>query len=225
MRRTFVVASLAGAVALAGLLVLLRPGSSPAKPGKEGGDPAVGKPAEQLPMGNIILYRSGVGYSQREGKVTGNTRIDLSFPASDINDLLKSMVLRDLGGGHVSAVSYDSQDPVDKTLKSFAINLIGNPSFSAILNQARGEKVEAVLQQSNATQPGTLTGVIMGVEAQKQPVGKDAVVEVELLNLWCAEGVRSVKLADVQRLRFLNPVLDSEVKKALETLALSHDTQ
>jgi hypothetical protein len=225
MRRTFVAVSLAGVIILAGLVVLLRAGPSPAKPGKDGAEPAVVKPAAQLPIGNIILYSSGVGYFQREGKVVGNTRIDLSFPAQDINDLLKSMVLRDLQGGHVSAVSYDSHDPVDKTLKSFAINLNGNPSFSAILNQARGEKVEAVLQQSNATQPGTLTGVIMGVEAQKQPVGKDAVVEVELLNLWCAEGVRSVKLAEVQRLRFLNPVMDSEVKKALETLALSHDTQ
>src|SRR5207247_5078692 len=92
-------------------------------------------------------------------------------------------------------------------------------------NQARGEKVEAVLQQSNATQPGTLTGSIVGVEKQKQPVGKDGTVEVEMINLWCAEGLRSVKLADVQRLRFLNPIMDSEVKKALEVLAMSHDTQ
>ena len=37
--------------------------------------------------------------------------------------------------------------------------------------------------------------------------------------------MRSVKLADVQRVRFLNPIMDSEVRKALETLALSHDTQ
>jgi hypothetical protein len=34
-----------------------------------------------------------------------------------------------------------------------------------------------------------------------------------------------VKLADVQRVRFLNPVMDNEVRKALETLTLSHDTQ
>src|SRR5262249_17215014 len=34
-----------------------------------------------------------------------------------------------------------------------------------------------------------------------------------------------LKLSEVQRVRFLNPVLDSEIKKALETLALSHDTQ
>src|SRR5215469_17421182 len=46
-----------------------------------------------------------------------------------------------------------------------------------------------------------------------------------MLNLWCADGMRSLKLSEVQRVRFLNPVLDSEIKKALETLALSHDTQ
>jgi hypothetical protein len=170
------------------------------------------------------LFSSGVGYFQREGDITGSTRVDLSFPVQDINDLIKSMVLQDLGGGHVSAVSYDSQAPVEKTLRSFAINLTGNPTFSGILNQARGEKVEAILQQTNVTQPANLTGVILGVETQRQPAGQQ-VVETEFLNMWCAEGMRSVKLGEVQRIRFLNPVVDSEVKKALETLALSHDTQ
>ena len=46
-----------------------------------------------------------------------------------------------------------------------------------------------------------------------------------MLNLWCADGMRSVKLSEVQRVRFLNPIMDSEVRKALETLTLSHDTQ
>src|SRR5437762_446704 len=32
-------------------------------------------------------------------------------------------------------------------------------------------------------------------------------------------------MTDLQRIRFLNPVMDSEFRKALETLALSHDTQ
>src|SRR5207249_4669913 len=138
-----------------------------------------------------------------------NARVDLTFPAQDINDLLKSMVLQDLGGGTVSAVSYDSQAPIEKTLQSFAVNLTGNPSFGAILSQARGEKVEVTLQQGNAAQPGNVTGSVIGVEKQKHQVGKDGIVENEMLNLWCAEGMRSVKLADVQRLRFLNPTLDS----------------
>jgi hypothetical protein len=134
-------------------------------------------------------------------------------------------VLRDLDGGHVSAVSYDSNAPVEKTLKSFAVDLSANPGFGQILNQARGEKVEVVLNQANAGQPGTMTGSVVGVERQKQASGKDATVEVELLNMWCADGLRSVKVSDVQRVRFLNPVMDNEVRKALETLTLSHDTQ
>src|SRR5262249_49342110 len=45
------------------------------------------------------------------------------------------------------------------------------------------------------------------------------------LNLSTADGIRSVKLADVQRIRFLNPLIDNEFRRALDVLALSHDTQ
>jgi len=222
MRRTLLLAPLAGALAVGGFFAL-RPSPSPA------GDPApapaaqVGGPA--LPVAQAILYSSGVGYFQREGNVEGNTRVDLTFPIQDINDLLKSMVLQDLGGGLISAVSYDSQAPIEKTLQSFAVNLTGNPGFGAVLAQARGEKVEVTQQQGNAAQPGNVTGSIIGVEKQHQQVGKDGIVENEMLNLWCAEGMRSVKLADVQRIRFLNPVLEGEFRRALETLAQAHDTQ
>jgi hypothetical protein len=221
MRRSLLFTSLAGATALSTVLALKS--FSPAKPGDA--EPAVAAAAAttQLPISQVVLFSSGVGYFQREGQVEGSSRVDLSFPVQDINDLLKSMVVQDLGNGHVSAVSYDSQAPVEKTLRSFAINLTGNPTFGQILNQARGEKVEAVLQQST-TQPGTMTGVVLGVEKKKEAVGKE-VVDAEFINLWCAEGMRSIKMSDVQRVRFLNPVMDSEVKKALETLALSHDTQ
>ncbi|HMF13664.1 MAG TPA: DUF4139 domain-containing protein, partial [Gemmataceae bacterium] len=109
--------------------------------------------------------------------------------------------------------------------KSFAINLTSNPGYGQILNQARGEKVEVVSQTAGNTQPGTLTGTILGVEPKEEAVSKDKVVHVEMLNLWCAEGMRSVKLADVTRVRFLNPVMENEVKRALEVLSLSHDTQ
>src|SRR2546421_2300546 len=161
MRRAYLVAAVAG-LAVTAALFFYRP--SPAEPPKTGQNDTPTPRAIQLPIGQVVLFSSGVGYFQREGAVEGNARIDLSFPVTDINDLLKSMVLRDMDGGHISAVSYDSHDPVERTLKSFAVNLNANPTFSAILNQARGEKIEVTLQQSNATQPGTLTGVIMGVE-------------------------------------------------------------
>jgi hypothetical protein len=179
---------------------------------------------EQLPIAQVVLFSSGVGYFQREGVIEGTQRIDLTFPTENVNDLIKSMTLRDIDGGVITAVSYESNVPVERTLKSFAINLTGNPNFSAIINQARGEKAEVFLQQTSATQPGTLTGSIVGVEKKNTTAGKE-VVEVECLNLWCADGLHSVKLSEVQRIRFLNAVVESEFKKALETLALGHDSQ
>src|SRR4051812_44933926 len=124
------------------------------------------------------------------------------------------MVLRDLDGGQVSAVAYDSAAPIERTLRSFALDLTANPALSDLLNQARGEKVEVALQQGASGQPGSLSGTVVGIERQRQPAGKDASVEVALLNLWCSDGLRTVKLADVQRLRFLNPVLDGGVRQA-----------
>src|SRR5207253_5145160 len=133
-------ATVAGALALGGFFAL-KPSNPPAGPAEA---PAPAAPAAwpQLPVAQAILYSSGVGYFQREGMVEGSTRVDLTFPVQDVNDLLKSMVLQDLGGGVISAVSYDSQAPVERILQSFAVNLTGNPGFGAILGQARGEKVE-----------------------------------------------------------------------------------
>src|SRR3954466_4727141 len=80
----------------------------------------------QLPLSQVVLFSSGVGYFQREGQVTDDARIDLTFDARDVNDLIKSMVLRDLDKGHVTAVSYDSNAPVERTLRSYAVDLTGN---------------------------------------------------------------------------------------------------
>jgi hypothetical protein len=222
MRRKWLLAPAAGVAALSAALVVshARPPADP--PGKPADPPAPGGAA--LPVTQVVLFSSGVGYFQREGPVEGTQRVDLRFPAAEVNDLLKSLVVRDLGGGHVTAVSYDSNAPVERTLQSFALNLQGNPPLAALLNQARGEKVEVVLLPA-AGQPGNLAGSIVGVERQKQPAGKDGTVEVDVLNLWGADGLRALKLPEVQRVRFLNPLVEGELKKALEALAQSHDAQ
>src|SRR5881628_3093994 len=187
MRKLYVVAGVTVA-AVAAVLLVVPPRSSPAARTEEKTKESGKSPtAALLPVAQVVLFSSGVGYFQREGVIDGTQRIDLTFPAQDINDLIKSMTLRDMDGGQVTAVSYDSNVPVERTLQSFAVNLTGNPNFAAILNQARGEKVEVVLQQANAGQPGTLTGSIVGVEKKKITAGKD-VVDVECLNLWCADG-------------------------------------
>ncbi|MBM4069697.1 MAG: DUF4139 domain-containing protein [Planctomycetes bacterium] len=193
--------------------------------GQQGQAPVNGKPAEgPLPIKQVVLFNSGVGYFQREGEVDGNARVELTFPVGDINDLLKSLVLQDLGGGKVSTVSYDSQDPIDKTLRSFALDLTGNPTFGQILNQARGEKIEITLRDK-APPFSKVTGTIVGMESHRKQV-KDQVFEAELLNITSAgKGLQSIRMEEVLGVRFLNQTLDREFQRALQVLAASHDVQ
>ncbi len=191
------------------------------------GEAAAGKgaaPESPLPIRQVVLFNSGVGYMQREGDVNGDAKIDLSFPTSDINDLLKSLVLQDLGGGRVSTVSYDSHDPLDKILRSFAIDLNSNPTFGQILNQARGEKIEVQLLGKDKAIPQKITGQIVGMEV-KQGREKEGPIALDFLNLSGADGLQSIPLDQVLGVRFLNPVLENEFQRALKVLAGSHDTQ
>jgi hypothetical protein len=188
---------------------------------KKADDP---KAAVTLPITQVVMFNSGVGYFARSGKVTDDARVDLTFPETDINDLLKSMTLQDLDGGRVSAVSYDSREPVARTLSSFAINLNNQPTLSGILTQARGEKIDVVMQPGATNQPGNLSGTIVGIETQKVAVGPSQ-IDAQMLNILTAEGLRCIRMSDVQRVRFTNPVLEAELKRGLDVLALSHDTQ
>jgi hypothetical protein len=224
MGRKWLLACVAGAALAAGAAWALLPSRSPAGPAGTAPDGPPAARAESLPVCRVVLFSSGVGHFLREGQVEGDARVDLAFPVQDVNDLLKSMVLLDQDGGQVRAVSYDSSAPLERTLKSFAVDLTANPSYAQLLQQARGEKVEVSLSQAAGGQPATLTGTVIGTERQKQATGKEP-IDVDVLNLWCADGMRAVRLADVQRVRFLNPTLDSEFKKALEALAQSHDAQ
>ncbi len=219
MRRKLILGGVILAVLLAGGIFWQTRSTGQVQPGN-------GKQVDgPLPIRQVVLFNSGVGYFQREGEVDGNARVDLTFPVGDINDLLKSLVLQDLGGGKVSTVSYDSQDPIEKTLRSFALDLTNNPTFGQILNQARGEKIEITRLEKKEAQPVKLQGTIVGMETQRKQVGKDQVVEEEFLNITGQGGLQSIPMAQVLGVRFLNAVLDREFLRALQVLASSHDVQ
>jgi hypothetical protein len=171
-----------------------------------------------LPLSEVVLYTSGVGYFQRDGGVEENAQVELRFKTEDINDLLKSLVVQDYSGGQVSTVTYGSRDPIDKTLKSFGIDLTTNPGLGELLGQVRGERIEA-------STPGPITGTVLSVETKKKPVGEDKTVDVQYLNLLTDDGLRSIPLDQVQRVKLLDPRLDSELRQALTVLAAGHDTQ
>lgn len=172
----------------------------------------------ELPLEKVVLFTSGVGYFQHGGRVTGDTTVEMSFKSENVNDLLKSLVVEDLGGGTVPAVSYASRDPITKTLGTFAIDLTDDPSIGRILARLRGERIEV-----EAAPPAT--GTIVGVEKRTVPVGDDRSVEKEFITILTADGLRTLALDAITRIRLLDQKLQQELEQALAVLALGHDNE
>ena len=126
MKRYWLALPLVGALGIGAVLHGQRSGPGPVAAGDDKGKQHAAdlKPAVSLPISQVVLFNSGVGHFTRSGEVEGDARVDLSFPVQDINDLIKSHgPARPSPTGRVAAVSYDSHDPIDRTLRSFAINL------------------------------------------------------------------------------------------------------
>jgi hypothetical protein len=183
--------------------------------------PVMAEDEAPLPLSKIVLYSSGVGYFQHDGTVNNRTQLDLRLHANQINDMLKSLVVQDFGGGKVSSVTYGSHDPVTKTLGSFGINLNGNPTLGHILTQVRGEPVEVAA-------PNPIIGTLLGVEKKTESIGEGSqhrILEQEYVTLLTEDGFRSLPLANVQRIKLTNPALNAELHQALAALATNHDSQ
>jgi hypothetical protein len=183
--------------------------------------PVMAEEGPAFPLSKIVLYSSGVGYFQHDGSLNNRTQLDLRFNVSQINDILKSLVVQDFGRGKIATVTYGSRDPVTKTLGSFGINLNGNPTLGQILTQVRGEPVEVAA-------PNPIVGTLLGVEKKTESVGEGSqhrIVEQEYVTLLTEEGFRSLSLANVQRIRLTNPALNAELNQALAVLASNHDAQ
>src|SRR5216684_5387708 len=78
---------------------------------------------QTLPIRRVILYSNGVAYIERRGPVSGHAEINLSFKQSQVDDVLKSLVVLDLGKGRVGAVSYNSSAPPSARLNEIPFSI------------------------------------------------------------------------------------------------------
>jgi hypothetical protein len=174
-------------------------------------------PATDVPVKRVVLYSSGVGYFEHAGKVVNDGRAELRFRTEQINDMLKSLVLQDLGGGTVGAVVYPSQNPLAKTLKSFQVDISANPSLGELLNQLRG--AEVVVEGAGEE----VTGVILGLEKVEKPVAEGQPVRVWMLNLISGGLIRAVELGGLRRIELVDEQLQAELNGALTALTQARD--
>lgn len=155
-----------------------------------------------LPIRRVILYSNGVAYVERRGMVSGNAEINLSFKQSQVDDVLKSMVVLDLNQGKIGAVSYNSSAPASARMSEipFSVNATSaeGSGIAGVLAQLQGAKV------SISTVKGFAVGSVLTVErktirGEKETTTTSVLViagENGELSSYDLSEVRSVKLLD-----------------------------
>src|SRR6266536_3493276 len=102
---------------------------------------------QTLPIRRVTLYSNGVAYIERRGTVSDHAEINLSFKQSQVDDVLKSMVVLDLGQGKIGAVSYNSSAPASVRTSEISFNV---PSKSEDTEEESGGLANVLTQLQGA---------------------------------------------------------------------------
>ncbi len=174
-------------------------------------------PQNVLPLREVALFSSGVGYFGRAGQINGETSVPLVVHAPQIADLLKSLVLFD-PKGTIKPVTYSLQDYLAQGVGETDLNLGSAASPGAILQAFQGAPVR--LERA----AGAIEGRILSVSSRQTKVD-DALVTLEYLSLLTTMGVQTMRLDDVTSFRLLDPDLDAKLRATLEKKATNLTTK
>jgi hypothetical protein len=164
-----------------------------------------------IPLKRVVLFKHGLGYFERRGKVKGDDDFKLSFDEKEINDVLKSLSVIDFSGGKVSAVDYEAAQETRRLLEKVGIQIPVEDSLTSLLKQMMGVKI--------GLKAGTeeLTGRILGVETTKE---KENNVEREkrFLVLRQEDAIKTVNLTDIKKLQTLDEDVNKDINYFIDTV-------
>ncbi len=172
--------------------------------------------AADLPIREVILYKSGVGYFERGGLLRPGESARLDFKASDMNDVLKSLTISGQNGAKVTGLRYDSSQPLEQKLADFPFRIAGQASLASFLDQMKGAKVE--LKYGSETISGTVVSGRVVKADDKQPERE------QLVALLDSGELRTLDLAAATSIRFADPKLQTQLRDYLTVVNQSRST-
>jgi hypothetical protein len=170
---------------------------------------ALAFPAD-LPVRQVVLYKHGVGFFERSGKLGPGESARLDFNASEMNDVLKSLTIAERGGGKITGLRYDSMDPLSHKLAEFPFQ-IGDSGLPGMLVQLKGARIE--LRLGNETLAGTIV-------TARTVAGTDKQIQQDFVTLLLDSGeLRTVDLGAAAGVRFTDVQLQQQFKDYLAAVA------
>lgn len=167
--------------------------------------------AEAPPITKVVLYKHGMGYIEREGRIRDNATLSLAFRADQMKDLLTSFFAVDLGGGKVSSVRYETRDPLSKQLENILITVPEDSALSRFLMQLKGARLTAKASGE------TIEGRILGIEPLNEIVNNQVVNKgYRLVLLTDAGPIRSLDLFSIAEFTLADEALQRDLRRLLD---------
>lgn len=164
-----------------------------------------------IPLKRVVLFKHGLGYFERRGKVKGDDEFKISYDENEINDVLKSLSVIDYGGGMISGVDYEAAQETSRLLEKVGIHIPVEDSLTSLLKQLMGVKISLTAGTEE------LTGRILGIETTKE---KENNVEREkkFLVLLYDDTIKTVNLSEIKRLKTLDPEVKKDIGYFIDTV-------
>jgi hypothetical protein len=176
--------------------------------------------SQTLPIRRVILYSNGVAYIERRGTVSGHAEVNLSFKQSQVDDVLKSMVVLDLGQGRIGAVSYNSSAPPSARLADIPFSIragtdnANHGGLAGVLSQLQGARVLV------STANRTAIGSILTVEERKANGDQEKQTTTYALVIASESGeLMSFNLAEVRSIKLIDEGTRRDVKEFADASA------
>jgi hypothetical protein len=174
-----------------------------------------------LPIREIALYKNGMAYFERSGTVPAGKAAELNFKSPDMNDILKSLTVTDKNGGRITAIRYDSNEPLNQKLNNYSIVLNEAAPLSSFLDSVKGAQVE--LKFADRSETGTVMNArTVRNEVQNVVFGNQR----EQVVLLGGDGaIETIELSNVSSVRLLDQKLQQQLQGYLKTLDESRSKQ
>jgi hypothetical protein len=168
----------------------------------------------RLPVQRVVLYKNGVGYFEHSARVRGKQELNIDFTTSQLNDVLKSLTVVDLGEGRISSVRYNSIAPLAERLKALRLPFGEQIARDDFLVALRGARVEV---HSGSV---TATGKLLSVDKAKKQTAKGDVVESTEFSIITDGGeMRNFDLGPGTSVRLADRDLNDEVGRYLSLVS------
>jgi hypothetical protein len=174
--------------------------------------------AARLPVTRVILYKNGVGYFEHAGQVRDSQDVNVDFTTAQLNDVLKSLTVLDLGKGRITGVSYNSNAPLERRLGSLHLAVGENPTTAQFLDALRGARLEV---RSGSE---TASGRLLSIDEREIPIKGDQKVTIDQISIVSDSGeVRVFDLTPTTSVRVAEKDVNDEVGKYLGLVASTRD--